>query len=174
VGIYRVATGRPLWEKDANRVNVWARPVLAASPDWSLVATGGFVRDVRLWDTHTGDPVGQPLPASAGFVVSAAFDPAGQLLITGGSDGSVRLFDVGSQRQVGTSLPAVGGRWVTAVFGPKGESVLALSGTGRAWSWDISVERLREQACRTANRTLTKAEWRRFVPGRDYAPTCIH
>ena len=52
VGVYSVATGRPLWERDADRINVWARPVLAASHDWSLLATGGFVRDVRLWRTR--------------------------------------------------------------------------------------------------------------------------
>ena len=108
----------------------------------------------------------------AAFVVSAGFDPTGRMLVTGGSDGSVRLFDVDSQRQVGTSLPGVGGQWATAAFGPTGDSVLALSGSGRGWIWDISAERLREQACRTANRALTSDEWRRYLPGRAYAPTC--
>jgi hypothetical protein len=49
---------------------------------------------------------------------------------------------------------------------------LSLADTGQAWLWDISVERLRERACRTANRALTKEEWQRFLPGRDYAPAC--
>ena len=96
--------------------------------------------------------VGQPLPASAAFVVSAGFDPTGRMLVTGGSDGSVRLFDVDSQRRWGTSLPGVGGQWATAAFGLDGRLRARAFRERPRWIWDISAERLREQACRTANR----------------------
>jgi WD40 repeat protein len=170
VGVWDVATGKRLWERDIG-VNFWSRPVLVASPDWSLLATGGFLHEVRLWDASTGKQVGSPIQASDGFVSSVAFDPTGKRLLTGGSDGTVRMFDVASHRQVGTSLPG-DSDWMTALFGPDGTSVLALSGSGQARLWDLSDERLRRQACRTANRVLTEDEWRRFVPGRRYAPAC--
>jgi len=171
VGVWNVETGEPRWERDIGP-NFWARPVLAASPDWSLLATAGFLREVRLWNANTGNQVGNPIPASEGFVVSAAFDRTGERLLTGGTDGTARVFDVASHRQIGTSLPGVSDKWTTALFGTEGTSVLALSGAGRAWLWDLSTERLRAQACRVAHRVLTEDEWQRFVPGRRYAPAC--
>ena len=171
VGVWSVETGERRWERDIEP-NFWARPVLAASPDWSLLATGGFLREVRLWDVRTGEPVGNPIPASEGFVVSAAFDSTGTRLLTGGTDGTARLFHVASHRQIGASLPGIPDRWTTALFERDATSVLALSGAGSAWLWDLSVERLRQRACRVAHRALTEDEWRRFVPGRRYAPVC--
>ncbi len=171
VGVWSVETGEPRWERDISP-NFWARPVLAASPDWSLLATGGFLREIRLWDVRTGKPVWNPIPASEGFVISAAFDRTGERLVTGGTDGTARVFDVASHRQVGTSLPGPSDKWTAALFGADETSVLALSGSGQAWLWDLSDERLRQQACSTANRVLTEEEWRRFVPGRRYAPSC--
>jgi hypothetical protein len=61
---------------------------------------------------------------------------------------------------------------MTALFGPDGESIVALAETGQAWLWNISVERLRQRACRTANRALTREEWQRFLPDRDYDSAC--
>ncbi|HXH96712.1 MAG TPA: PQQ-binding-like beta-propeller repeat protein, partial [Gaiellaceae bacterium] len=173
VGVWSVETGRPLWERDVGR-NFWAQPGLAALPDWSLLATVGFFRQVRLWDVRTGDPVGDPIIAGEGFVISASFDPTGRRLLTGETDGTARVFDVVSHEQVGAPLPGIGAWWTTALFGPGGKTVLTLSGNGQAASWDLSVDGLRAQACRTANRVLTEDEWRRFLPGRRYAPACRH
>jgi WD40 repeat protein len=169
--MWNVETGKLQWQRDIG-FNYWVVPVLAASPDWSLLATGGFLREVRLWDARTGKQVGNPIPASEGFVTSVAFDPTGERLLTGGTDGTARLFDVASHQQIGASLPGDSDRWTKALFGPDSTSVLALSGSGRAWLWDLSDGRLRRQACSVANRILTEDEWRRFVPGRPYAPAC--
>jgi DNA-binding SARP family transcriptional activator/class 3 adenylate cyclase/WD40 repeat protein len=172
VGVWEFGASGPRWQARANDVNYWVRPVLAASPDWSLLVTGGFPRDVRFWDPRSGRRLGGPLAASAGFTFSAAFDHSGRTLLTAGTDGMTRLFDVATRRQLGASLPGAENHWTTALFGPRGESAISLTDTGQAWLWDIAVERLRQRACRTANRALTREEWRRFVPDRDYAPAC--
>jgi WD40 repeat protein len=172
IGVWDVAKGAPLWEAEPSELNFWARPVLAASPDWRTLVSGGFARDVRFWDVGTGTPLGAPLAASEGFALSAAFDPAGRILLTAGTDGRTRLFDVATRLPLGSSLPGDDNRWTTALFGPGGQSLLALSNTGRGWLWDVSVENLRERACRVANRPLSEEEWRRYLPGRRYDPAC--
>jgi DNA-binding SARP family transcriptional activator/WD40 repeat protein len=171
VGVWSIQTGKPLWERDIG-LDFWEQPGLAASPDWSLLATVGFFREVRLWDIRSGNPVGNPIPAGEGFVISASFDPTGRRLLTGGTDGTARVFDVATHEQVGASLPGTASWWTEALFGPDGTTVLTLSGAGRATWWDLAADRLRAQACRTANRVLTDDEWRRFLPGRRYAPAC--
>ena len=171
VGVYSVATGRPLWERDADRINVWARPVLAASHDWSLLATGGFVRDVRLWRTRTGGAW-----ASHFRRARRSSSRPGSTRRVGCSSRAARTARFGCS----TSTRSV--RWErrfreSVVSGRPRRSARRATpcsrfpGSGRGWIWDISAERLREQACRTANRALTSDEWRRYL-GRAYAPTC--
>jgi len=44
--------------------------------------------------------------------------------------------------------------------------------TGQAYRWDIRPKSLVRQACMVAGRTLTRAEWDEFLPGREYSPAC--
>jgi hypothetical protein len=55
---------------------------------------------------------------------------------------------------------------------PNSTRLLATYGTGRAYLWDIGPESLTRQACHIAGRQLTRAEWREFLPSRDYDPAC--
>ncbi len=172
IGVWDVATGTPAWDGDASELNFWARPVLAADRDWHTLASGGFPRDVRLWDLRNGKSLGLPLAASEGFALSAAFDPSGRVLATAGTDGRVRLFDIVTRLPLGGPLPGDDDHWTTALLDPEGKFVLALADTGRGWLWDISPEGLRDHACRVANRLLTETEWRRYLPDRAYEPAC--
>ena len=44
--------------------------------------------------------------------------------------------------------------------------------TGDAYLWDIRPESLIRHACGIAGRQLTRAEWDKLLPGRDYDPAC--
>ena len=55
---------------------------------------------------------------------------------------------------------------------PDGTRLLARYGTGRAYLWHIGPQSLTRQACQIAGRQLTRAEWREFLPSRDYDPAC--
>ncbi|HEV3290277.1 MAG TPA: hypothetical protein VG123_14895, partial [Streptosporangiaceae bacterium] len=62
---------------------------------------------VRLWNTATDRPVGQPLRASASNgVAGVAFSPDGTILASAGGDGYVRLWNLATGRPVGQPLRA--------------------------------------------------------------------
>ncbi|MFF2546824.1 WD40 repeat domain-containing protein [Kitasatospora sp. NPDC058063] len=74
---------------------------LSFSPDGQLLAAVTGVRGqkqketptdiVRLWDTRTWQPVGEPLEGHEGVVRAAAFSPDSRLYATGGDDGLLRM-----------------------------------------------------------------------------------
>jgi WD40 repeat protein len=49
---------------------VWS---VAFSPEGRRIVSGSADSTVRLWDTVTGQPIGQPLTGHTGIVESAAF-----------------------------------------------------------------------------------------------------
>jgi WD40 repeat protein/class 3 adenylate cyclase/energy-coupling factor transporter ATP-binding protein EcfA2 len=146
--------------------------VLAWSPDSRRIATGGWQSgELTLWDAATGEPVGSPAKASAGFVLSVEFAWDGSLIVTGATDGTVRLFDATTLTQVGSNIAADDNIWALAHVLP-GDEMLVLSFIGHAWHWDLDPARWADQACDVANRNLTESEWNLFLPERDYAPSC--
>jgi WD40 repeat protein/tRNA A-37 threonylcarbamoyl transferase component Bud32 len=112
----------------------WA---VAFSPDSRLAATGGFDYVVRLWDTTTGQPRGQPLKHDAP-IWAVAFSPDGRTLLSGsgGPDkpgGEGRLWDVDSGRPLPVQLPH-GAKVGQVAFRPDGQAVLTV-GTAEARLW---------------------------------------
>jgi WD40 repeat protein len=59
-----------------------------------LLATASFDQTVRLWDTATGQPHGQPLQGHTGPVNDVTFSPDVSLLATASDDKTVGLWDV--------------------------------------------------------------------------------
>ena len=55
---------------------------------------------------------------------------------------------------------------------PDGRRLLITSSDGTRAVWEIDPESWARRACELANRTLTRDEWERFLPGRRYAPAC--
>lgn len=66
---------------------------IAVSPNGALVAGGGLGKQVRVWDSQTGELVHQ-FDGHGPLVRAVAFHPDGNLLATADDEGVVRLWDV--------------------------------------------------------------------------------
>ncbi len=64
---------------------------VAFSPDGQRIASGGADNTVRLWDTATGQPIGQPMTGHQNAVSSVASSPNGKRIVSGGAD-TVRVW----------------------------------------------------------------------------------
>jgi WD40 repeat protein len=166
-----------IWDVRRRRRVIRARPGGGTahaqfSPDGRLLIVLNNRGTAQLRSTRTWKPVGHPFVGHAGALSSAAFSRDGRTLATGGVDGTVRLWDIPTQQAIGAPLPGLPNRQVSPTFMPDGTRLLATYGTGRAYLWDIGPESLTRQACQIAGRQLTRAEWREFLPRRDYDPVC--
>jgi hypothetical protein len=66
----------------------------------------------------------------------------------------------------------VGGREALIDLSSDGRRLLMTNGDGTGAVWDIDPESWARRACALANRTLTREEWKEFLPGRPYEPAC--
>jgi WD40 repeat protein len=112
------------------------KPLLGAeySRDGRQVLT--YTREeVYVW-TVSGEPVGSPLTAPGGRIISARFDPDGRRVVTASLTGTATIWDVPGGNLVRT-LPGRDSLW-SAEFSPKGDRIVTASEQGLATVWDIA------------------------------------
>jgi WD40 repeat protein len=110
---------------------------VAFGPDARLVVTGSEDRTARLWDTATGEPVGEPMPHQ-GAVHAVTFSPDGATVLTAGRDRKARLWDVASRKLLWP--PRLHQAPVrAAAFHPDGHRVLTASEDMTARLWPLPV-----------------------------------
>jgi WD40 repeat protein len=165
-----VATGKPHDEPLGHGGWVYE---LEFSPNGELLASAGSDNRVRLWNVPSGEPHGEWLTGHTDSVSGVAFSPDGELLASASHDKTVRLWEVSSRQPLGQPLTGHT-EWVEDVaFAPDGELLASASDDGTVRLWDLEEESLVAEACTTANRNLSKEEWRRFVGSEfGYVHTC--
>ncbi len=163
---------------------------VAFSPDGHILAAtvsrafgGGGWRAV-FFDVATG-AVRARMPLPSSLYTGIAYARNGHRLVTLGVEwnptatakpGTVELWDTASLRAVGQPLvPPAAPRSPGGVFvqtSADGRRVVHGSLAGFAVVWDLDPARWKKLACGIAGRQLSRAEWRRYLPGRAYQPAC--
>ena len=159
----RIATLRPSFAE-------YGGYAVAFSPNGRILATGGLHTDVRIWDLRTGRLLRELEQGSAG-VRSLDFSPDGRILAVSGFEPVASLWDVASGARIGPTLTA-GDRQAQIDLSADGRHLLLTHGNGTGALWDVDPASWLQRACTLANRTLTREEWKKLVPGRPYQPAC--
>ena len=104
----------------------------AFSPDGETLAMGECVKNglngcaqgqVTLWDIHTRQPRGQPLPGGLWF----AFSPDGRILASSGTGNGVSLWSMESMRAIGQLTNKMSFPATNPSFSPDGKTLAALT-----------------------------------------------
>jgi WD40 repeat protein len=98
-----------LWDLTSGKQTLGLRPrpceaikAVAFSPDGQTVLTGSWP-DAQLWETATGEALGEPLVHHCG-VLAGLFSPDGRVVVTGSADHTARLWDRATGRPIGHPL----------------------------------------------------------------------
>jgi WD40 repeat protein len=123
---------------------------------------------VRLWDvSQPAEP--RALGTAIEGVFTTAFSPDGRTLLTSNEI----AWDVSDPRlpiQLGKLFLSRG--QVSAAFGKAGDTLVTYNEDTGLVIWDMRVESWLAQACRIAHRSLSEAEWQRYIGTTPYRPTC--
>ncbi|MEV2226326.1 TIR domain-containing protein [Nocardia vinacea] len=116
-------------------------PVQAAiSRDRHRVALVGPDNVITIWDSDTGQPVGQPLTGIGKSTTALAFSADGQLLAAASDEKTIQIFDIDTRQPVGRPLEGLGGASHEVVFSLDGHRIAAASDdkTVRIWNVDTA------------------------------------
>ncbi len=141
------------------------------SPDGKQLFVQDFNGKVTGFDPHTGRSLAT-FPAPASGFSHLLFTVGGQWLV--GSDTTAIYVWDGRTRQLAVSqlsLPSDGATDALALAATTDHRLFVATQTSLV-AIDMDPSTWESQACGMAGRTLTRAEWTQFLPGRAYAPAC--
>jgi len=116
---------------------------VAFSPDLSKMATADDDSTVRLWDVHTGEPLGLPLRRHKDRVYPLAFNPKGTVLASkGNGDHKIILWDIKTHQPLklfnNDAIFYSFGELKSMSFSPDGK-ILAAGGNDGVLLWDVAA-----------------------------------
>jgi WD40 repeat protein/serine/threonine protein kinase len=112
---------------------------LAMDQSESRILSWSFDHTLRLWDTATGRPLGQPM-RHGDKVWGAVFSPEEKSILSWSFDHSLRLWDSDTGQPIGQPMRHEAGVW-GAVFSPDGSQILSWSFDHTLRLWDAATGR---------------------------------
>jgi WD40 repeat protein len=113
------------------------------------------------------------LTGPAGRITSVAFSPDGTILASASPDHTVRVWDMATSRPVGAPLTGHTGLITSVAFSPDATTLASGNADGTVRLWDVAyLANVVPHLCASAGRSLTRAEWARYVPGPAYQTVC--
>jgi len=133
--------GEPLSGHTGSVLSVAFSPECDSPPEGcrETLASGGDDGTIRLWDAHSGQPIGEPLTEHTETVSSVAFSPDGETLASGSWDDTIRLWDAHSGQPIGEPLSGHTAGVGRVAFSPDGETLASGSDDNTIRLWDIST-----------------------------------
>jgi WD40 repeat protein len=146
---------------------------LSFSPDGRLLAAGGVFGTLHLFDTRTWT-AREPVKLGEGAMLQIEWLEDDRTAVATNGDGTLALFDTERAVVRGTPLPGAvdGGPAATYVIPDPRREIVALSERPAVLRYPTDPAVWLREACAVAGRDLTRDEWDRNLPGRDYRPTC--
>jgi WD40 repeat protein/tRNA A-37 threonylcarbamoyl transferase component Bud32 len=135
-----VATGAPRLRHKL-KVQFGLGSCAALSPDAKLVATGGPMPEVDVFDVAGGQKL-RSLPGHAGVVYALAFAPLGQILAVGTGQsqksGDIRLWNPHTGKELAT-LGGYGSHVLTLAWSADGKRLAGGAGDAMVKVWDVAT-----------------------------------
>ena len=112
---------------------------VAFTPDGKRIVSGSWDTTVRLWDAHTGQPVGQPMTGHTAPVFSVAFSPDGKRIVSGSADKTLRLWDADTGKPIGDPMTGHKAPVFSVAFSPDGKRIVSGSADKTVRLWDAAI-----------------------------------
>jgi WD40 repeat protein len=149
----------------------------AYSPDGTKLASAQYDGTTRIWNPRTGRQLGKIQDPGQNAVLGVAWSPDGRTLAVSDYGPALRLYDVASLQEIGSplvlpELPNGAGYFPWIEYTSDGKNVVVNGSNDRAFVMPVTLAAWESEACTIAGRSITRAEWAKYVPGRHYQPVC--
>jgi WD40 repeat protein len=147
---------------------------LSFSPDGHQLVSGSADTTLRLWNTDTGQLIGDPMTGHTAAVTDVEFAPEGARIASRSYDHTIRLWDTPTERPIGAPLNAHDDYVLGIAFSPDGQQLLLtgadatrrLFPTPALSAWPSLV-------CSKLSANMSNQQWRNWVsPDLSYAQLC--
>ncbi|MFC5057040.1 WD40 repeat domain-containing protein [Saccharothrix xinjiangensis] len=176
----------------ARPTELWRKPLppgvgaeFAHSPDGSLFVAFDNSQTLRLWPVVDRRPVGDPVRVRVGDGAGSsrlAFSPDGRrlALIGGYREGTdlltrPEIWDVSDRTAPSRQFHLPGGGvadFYDLAFSPDGTTLAVVRAGAGVDLWDTDPEHVVAGLCNAVGDPISRDEWERYLPGREYRPPC--